>query len=96
MNTDVDFDTEDNYTTSAFGEAALGIIKNIGDTNDDTPFSLIVSFEAPHGPVHYPPGFFWDDMVPGNGNSGPGGPYGDPTNDYYEERRQYVSMVCFV
>ena len=92
-NTDILFDTNDNYTTTAFGESALNIIKNIGDTNDDTPFSLIVSFEAPHGPVHYPPGFFWDDIVPGNGKSGPGGPYGDPNNEYYEERRQYVSMV---
>ena len=92
-NTDLLVDTDDNYTTTAFGEKALEIIRNIGDTNDDTPFTMIVSFEAPHGPTHDAPGFFWDDVIPTTGNTGPGGPYGSASNDNYAQRRQYVSMV---
>lgn len=86
-------DTDDNYTTTAFAEAALGIIKDIGDNDDDTPFSMILSFETPHGPVHNAPEPFWSDVIPTQGNTGPGGPYGSANNDNYEERRQYVSMV---
>ena len=88
-NTDIYLNTTDNYTTTAFGEKAVEIIQNISARNDDTPFTLIVSFESPHGPIHWAPDFYTDTAL----TSGNGGPWGSQNNTYYEDRRKYVTMV---
>jgi len=97
---EADIDTNDTYTTTAFGENALKIINDIGTNNDDTPFTIIVSFESPHSPTHFAPdgladgADFTSDVIPSSpGTPGPGGPYGNPNNDNYEDRRKYVTMV---
>ena len=50
---------------------------------------MTVAFEAPHTPVHYAPGWYSDVAL----SSGNGGPWGNPDNEYYEDRRQYVTMT---
>ena len=86
-NKDVLWNCSDNYTTSAFGDEAIDIIQSISANNDDTPFTLTVAFEAPHGPIHWAPQP-WNETAIDEG-----GPWGKSSNDYYIERQMYATMV---
>ena len=58
-NTESNYEDLDNetYTTTLFGQKAIEILDEIGDNDDDTPFTLTVAFEAPHSPTHWAPNF---------------------------------------
>ena len=48
-------DSTEKYTTDVFADKAIEIIKSKAVTNDDTPFTITLSFNSPHIPVHQPP-----------------------------------------
>ena len=48
-------DSTEKYTTDVFADKAIEIINSKAAINDDTPFTITISFNAPHIPVHLPP-----------------------------------------
>ena len=48
---------------------------------------MTVAVEAPHSPLHYAPEPWTNETI------SEGGPWGNPSNEYYEDRRMYATMI---
>ena len=89
-NEEILLNSTDYYTTEAFGEKAIEILEDISYNNDDTPFTMMLAWEAPHTPLHWAPDPWREEAING-GDYGNGQDTGN--GPIYARRKQYNSMI---
>ena len=79
-------DATELYSTDVFADHAIEILKEIAMNNEQLPFTLSISFNAPHSPVHEPPHTpSWISIIEPQRIF-------DPSLDV--KRKNYISMVA--